>query len=40
MTALNAITLNVYISNKPKNRTLPNNRNIVVLLGITIFLKE
>ena len=40
MTALNAITLNVYISNKTKNRTIPNNKNIVVLLGITNYLKE
>ena len=35
-----AITLKVYISNSPKNKTIPNNKNIVVLRGITIFLKD
>jgi hypothetical protein len=32
--------LNVYINKRPKNNTIPNKRNIVVLLGIIIFLNE
>ena len=32
--------LKVYISNKPKYKIIPNKRNIEVLLGTTILLKE
>ena len=35
-----AITLKVYTNNAPKNRTIPNNKNFVIVLGITIFLNE
>ena len=35
-----ARTLKVQTSNDPKNNTIPNNKNFVVDLGITIFLKE
>jgi CDP-diacylglycerol--serine O-phosphatidyltransferase len=35
-----AITLNGYINSKPKNKTMPNNRKIVVFLCITIFFNE
>ena len=34
------IVLNVKISSRPKNKTIPNNKNIVVLLLTTIFLSE
>ena len=37
---LNAKILNVYTNNAPKNKTIPNSKKIVVLLGITIFLNE
>ena len=32
--------INGNINSKPNKRTIPNNKNIVVLLGTTIFLKE
>ena len=32
-------TLNVYINKSPKNTTIPNSAKIVMLRGITIFLK-
>ena len=35
-----ARVLNVKTSNAPKNKTIPNNRNFVIALGITILLKE
>ena len=35
-----AKTLKVYTNNAPKNKTIPNNKNFVVDLGMTIFLKE
>ena len=28
------------LSKAPKNKTIPNNKNLVILLGITIFLNE
>ena len=31
-------TLNVYINNRPKNNTTPNNTKIVIRRGIDIFL--
>jgi hypothetical protein len=31
-------TLNVYINNRPKNNTTPNNTKIVIRRGIEIFL--
>ena len=31
-------TLNVYINNRPKNNTTPNNTKIVIGRGIEIFL--
>ena len=37
---LNAKTLNVYTNNAPKNKTIPNNKNLVIALGMTIFLNE
>ena len=37
---LNAKILNVYTNNAPKNKTIPNSKNLVIALGITIFLKE
>ena len=32
-------TLNVYINNRPKNNTTPNNAKIVIRRGMEIFLK-
>ena len=34
------MTLNVYINRRPKNKTILNNKKIVVLRGITIYLNE
>ena len=34
------MVLKLYINNKPKYKMMLNNKNIVILLGTTIFLKE
>ena len=34
------ITLKGYINKRPKNKTIPNNKKIVMLLGTIIFFNE